>query len=71
MTQDSFSFVVYLIHACADSWNVPPARVYKALKKSGCLKNYLVPHYDILHTQSTQYLVEDISGYLRNRNVAV
>ncbi len=71
MTQDSFSFVVYLIHACANFWNVTPARVYNALKKSNCIEKYLVPNYEILHTQGTNYLVEDISSYLKNRNIAV
>ncbi len=71
MNQDSFSFAVYMIHACADRWNVSPSRVYMALKKSGCLEYYLVPHYDILHTQSTDYVVEDITEYLQKHEVTV
>ena len=70
MNQENFSFVIYLIHACSESWNTTPAKVYKALKKSGCLK-YLVQYYDILHTQSTQYLVHDVSNYLKNHGVSV
>lgn len=69
MSADCFSFVVYMIHACADRWSVTPSRVYKALKKSGCLYQYLVPGYDILHTQSTNYVVRDIEEYLRQRKV--
>lgn len=71
MNQDSFSFVIYMIHACADRWNTSPSRVYYALKQSGCLDHYLVPNYDILHTQSTDYVVEDITEYLKNQEVAV
>lgn len=71
MTQDIFSFVIYLIHACANLWNETPAKVYNALKKSGCIEKYLVPNYEILHTQGTNYLVQDISSYLKSRNVAV
>lgn len=69
MDEDTFSFVVYMIHACADRWNVSPSRVYRALKVSGCLDRYLVPHCDILSTQSTDYIVHDIEEYLRLRNV--
>lgn len=47
MDENNFSFVVYMIHACADRWNVAPSKVYQALKKSGCLDLYLVPNYDI------------------------
>ncbi len=71
MNQDIFSFAVYMIHACANRWNMSPSRVYKALKKSGCLTQYLLPHYDVLHTQSTEYVVDDITEYLRKREVTV
>ena len=53
MDENSFSFTVYMIHACSNRWNVAPSRVYQALKRSGCLDRYLIPCYDILHTQST------------------
>ncbi len=71
MDENSFSFTVYMIHACANRWNVAPSRVYQALKKSGCLDRYLIPSYDILHTQSTDYVVQDIEEYLQEREVAV
>lgn len=71
MNEDSFSFVVYMIHACADRWNTTPAKVYQAIKKSGCLDEYLVPYYDVLHTQSTDYVVQDIGEYLKDREVTV
>lgn len=71
MDENSFSFVVYMIHACANRWNVAPSRLYQALKKSGCLDRYLVPCYDILHTQSTDYVVQDIEEYLEERDVPV
>lgn len=69
MNEDCFSFVVYMIHACADRWDIAPSRVYLALKKSGCLYQYLVPNYDILHTQGTKYIVQDIEEYLKAREV--
>lgn len=71
MNQESFSFVVYMIHACAEKWNVLPSEVYRKLQSVGCIENYLVPHYDILHTQGTGYLVDDIKEYLELRGIAV
>jgi hypothetical protein len=41
------------------------------LQKTGCIDNYLVPHYDILHTQGTDYIVDDIEEYLGIRGVKV
>ena len=69
--KDVFSFIIYIIHACANEWRTTPKKVYKALKSSDCIRGYLVPHYDILHTQGTDYLVDDIHRYLELRGVTV
>ena len=71
MNRDSFSFVIYMIHACANQWGKVPSDVYKLLQKTGCIDNYLVPYYDILHTQGTDYIVEDIKEYLGIRGVRI
>ena len=71
MNKESFAFVIYMIHACANSWSKVPSDVYKLLQNSGCIDNYLVPHYDILHTQGTEYVVDDIKEYLGIRGVNV
>ena len=71
MNKETFSFVIYMLHACADKWQKLPSEVYRMLQSTGCIENYLVPHYDILHTQGTQYVVEDIEEYLGIRGVSV
>ena len=71
MDRDSMAFVVYMIHCCANQWRLSPAAVYRKLKESGCIEAYLVPHYDVLHTQSSAYVLEDIEQYLKNRGIAV
>ena len=35
---------------------------------SGCINNYLVPHYIVLHTQGNGYIADDISEYLKIRD---
>ena len=71
MNRDSFSFAVYMIHACADKWGMLPSEVYRKMQSVGCIEKYLVPHYEILHTQGTGYIVEDIREYLKIRGIAV
>ena len=71
MNRDTMEFVVYMIHRCANQWNLSPARVYQKLKQSGCIGSYLVPHYDVLHTQSSEYVLTDIEEYLRRRGFVV
>ena len=57
MNKDECEFVIYLIHACANKWGQSPSVVYKKLNESGCISNYLVQHYPILHTQGTECIV--------------
>ncbi len=71
MDRETFSFVIYMIHACADKWRRLPSEVYSLLQKTGCIDHYLVPHYDVLHTQGTDYIIDDIREYLGIRGVRV
>ena len=67
MNEASMTFTVYMIHEIANAKGVAPGEVYKVLKQYGCIDNYLVPHYDVLHTMGTQYLMDDIRGYVASR----
>lgn len=67
MNNDSMEFVIYIIHYCANKLNLSPADIYKKLNESGCILSYLVPHYEVLHTQSCEYIMNDIQLYLKKR----
>ena len=71
MNQDSFEFVISILHACAQKWAELPSRVYKKLNESGCIEKLLIPYYDILHTQGTQFVVGDIEDFLSVRGYKV
>ena len=60
-----------LVHACANRWHKRPSDVYHRLQEIGCIDDYLVPHYEILHTQGTEYIVNDIEEYLQTRGASV
>lgn len=55
-------FVVYMIHACANAWQMTPTQVYQKLQVTGCINEYIVPNYEILHTQGSRYLVDDVKS---------
>jgi hypothetical protein len=47
-------------------------RVYEALtEKSDILYNYIVPCYEILHTQDKDYIIDDILNVMKEREVVV
>lgn len=47
-------------------------RVYQAsAEKSDILNGYIVPEYDVLHTQSREYIVNDIIEVMKERGVEI
>ncbi len=71
MNQESFSFVIFMIHACAERWKKLSPEVYKLFQKANCIDEYLIPFYDVLHTQGEKYLVDDMEGYLAKRGIQI
>ncbi len=71
MDKKTLEFTVFVIHALADDWNKPYRRVYQILNESGILDSYILPCYDVLHTQGKQYLVEDITEFVKEKGVTV
>lgn len=71
MDRKTLEFSVFLIHALAEAWNRPYRCVYQVLNETGILDDYILPFYDVLHTQGKQYLVEDITGFVRDKGVQV
>lgn len=59
-------FVVFMIHALAEAWHMPPEKVYAILSKSEVLDKYIIRHYDVLHTLGKEYLVDDITGCVQD-----
>ena len=43
--------------------------VYHRLKQSGILHGYIIPSYDVLHTFGKEYLMEDLTEYMREKGV--
>ena len=70
-TQVIMAFVATCIEATARLLNVSYKEVYQRMKKVGMIEHYIIPHYDVLHTLGTEYVVEDIEEYLGIRGVQV
>ena len=65
------SFAIYILYALAEKWKKTPVAVYKILNETGILDNYIIACYDMLHTQGKEYLVEDVTEYVREKGVNV
>lgn len=69
MDKDSLEFVTYCVSKLAGLLNMPQTEVYRRLKKSGILLDYIVPSYDVLHTFSSRYLMQDLTDFMRKKGV--
>ena len=65
-------FAVFCIENVAAKLGVNAERVYQAFtEKSDILNSYIVPEYEVLHTQSKEYIVDDLLDVMRERGVEV
>ena len=69
---NELEFAIFCIENVAARLGVDAERVYQAFtQKSDILNGYIVPEYEILHTQSLDYIVEDIHDVMKERGVEV
>ncbi len=63
-------FVIFCIENVAAKLGVGAEKVYDALtEKSDILNDYIIPEYEILHTQGKEYIVDDIIEVMKERGV--
>ena len=69
MNYNNIDFVTYCIGNLSRRLNMSAVEVYRRLKQSGILHWYIIPSYDVLHTFSKEYLMEDLTEYMREKGV--
>ena len=71
MNYNNIDFITYCIGNLSRRLNMSAVEVYRRLKQSGILTSYIIPSYDVLHTFSKEYLMEDLTEYMREKGVFV
>ncbi len=64
-------FAIFCVENIAIKLGVGAEMVYDALTESGLLNSYIVPGYEILHTQDKDYIVEDILSVMSEKGVGL
>ncbi len=63
-------FAIFCIENIASRLHVDAQKVYVALsEQTNILKDYIIPEYAVLHTQSKDYIVDDIIDVMHERGV--
>lgn len=64
-------FSIYLIYQLAQSWKKKPTEVFEILNSTKILDDYIIKHYDVLHTQGNLTLIEDLSEFVKEKGVQI
>ncbi|MBO4511158.1 MAG: DUF3791 domain-containing protein [Victivallales bacterium] len=70
MSTSVLSFAIFCVEEVANRLQLPGNAVYDMLtKRSNILYSYIIPSYDVLHTQGKDYIVDDIISLMHERGV--
>lgn len=64
-------FSIFLIHNLAEHWKKTPSDVYNILNQTHILDDYIFVCYDTLHTLGAEYLVDDITDFVKEKGVVI
>jgi hypothetical protein len=65
-------FAIFCVENIAIRLGVDAEKVYDALTvKSDILNSYIVPCFDILHTQDKDYIIDDVLNVMKERGAEI
>ncbi len=59
-------FVIFAIESAARKLDIPAPNLYNRLEKLNLIRQYLISGYDMLHTQSREYIADTLVEALEN-----
>mgnify|MGYP002764922002 FL=1 len=63
-------FAIFCIENIAIKLNISGQDVYKMLtEETNILNNYIIPCYDVLHTQDKNYIVDDVIEVMKENSL--
>lgn len=70
MGEKELEFAVFCVENVAARLGMPAEKVYELLaEKNDILDSYLIPYYEVLHTQGKEYIVDDILEVMKERGI--
>ena len=64
-------FVVFCIENIADRLGVSGSTIFNKLNSIGAISGFLYPSYKSLHTQSKDYILDEIQTYMARHNLDI
>ncbi|WP_035293331.1 DUF3791 domain-containing protein [Clostridium sp. KNHs214] len=67
MNERKLEFTIFCVESLAESLGINAKKVYKLIKDTNVLDDYIIPCYEPLHSQSKHYIVQDLIEVLKER----
>ena len=61
------AFAASCVEGLARKMGKPYGEVYERMRKVEAIENYILKNYDMLHTESLEYVLEDVEEYIVNK----
>jgi len=63
----ALNFTIFCIGSVAEHLKMNARDVYHRMQDAGIISDYIVPGYDVLHTFSKEYIVEDLVDFMKRK----
>jgi hypothetical protein len=68
INEDILLFVIFCIESVAEAVGLKGNEVYKIMvNQTDVLDDYIIPCYDVLHTQGKEYIVRELIEVIREK----
>ena len=61
------AFAASCVEGLARRTGRPYTEVYERMSRTEAIAEYILPFYDTLHTESREYLLDDVTEYMDNK----
>jgi hypothetical protein len=70
-TKKEIDFGIFILHRLSEKWDKSVPEIYRILTETNILDGYVLNCYDALHTLGEQYLVDDITDFVREEGLTI
>lgn len=69
MTERELNFTIYCVGVVAERLSKTEREVYEWFQRINLIDDYIVPCFDILHTFSKDYIIDDLLAVIKKKEV--
>ncbi|MCQ2217392.1 MAG: DUF3791 domain-containing protein [Paludibacteraceae bacterium] len=69
MNKEEMNFTIYCVGIVAESLGRDDSEIYRIMQKAKLIMGYIVPCFDVLHTFSKEYIIEDITNLMKKKGL--